>query len=65
MTHGGFLYAAVLYNNGGFPSKNGYFGESYAPDGSARQLFEMHSESLSGGDAVEGDYPVPDAVAAV
>jgi hypothetical protein len=45
MTHGGFLYAAVLYNNGGFPSKNGYFGESYAPDGSARQLFTIPTPS--------------------
>lgn len=38
MTHGAFLWAAVLYNNGGFPLKNGYFGESYGPDGIAREL---------------------------
>ncbi len=33
MTHAGFLWGAALYNNGGFPKKNAYFGESYSPDG--------------------------------
>jgi len=33
MTHGGFLYGAALYNNGGFPLKNARFGENYSADG--------------------------------
>ncbi|HYK39763.1 MAG TPA: hypothetical protein VEU98_07040, partial [Candidatus Eremiobacteraceae bacterium] len=28
MTHSAFLWGAALYNNGGFPAKNGHFGES-------------------------------------
>jgi hypothetical protein len=38
MTHGAMLWAAALYNNGGFPYKNPKFGESYAPDGTAQRL---------------------------
>src|SRR5205807_2339594 len=33
MTHSGFLWGAALYNNGGYPSKNVRFGESYNRDG--------------------------------
>ncbi|HXZ20366.1 MAG TPA: hypothetical protein VEG63_10480, partial [Candidatus Acidoferrales bacterium] len=38
MTHVGFLWGAALYNNGGFPIKNAYFGESYTMDGTARGM---------------------------
>ncbi|HTP68247.1 MAG TPA: hypothetical protein VMJ35_05025 [Dongiaceae bacterium] len=33
MTHGGFLWGAALYNNGGIPYKNTRFGESYDREG--------------------------------
>jgi hypothetical protein len=33
MTHAGFLWGAALYNNGGYPTKNTRFGESYDRDG--------------------------------
>jgi hypothetical protein len=33
MTHAGLLWGAALYNNGGFPTKNTRFGESYNRDG--------------------------------
>ena len=33
MTHVGLLWGAALYNNGGFPSKNAHFGESYSHEG--------------------------------
>jgi hypothetical protein len=33
MTHTGMLWGAALYNNGGIPSKNARFGESYGRDG--------------------------------
>jgi hypothetical protein len=33
MTHTGMLWGAALYNNGGIPSKNTRFGESYGRDG--------------------------------
>jgi hypothetical protein len=33
MTHAGFLWGAALYNNGGYPTKNTRFGESYGRDG--------------------------------
>ena len=33
MTHAGMLWGAALYNNGGFPTKNTRFGESYNRDG--------------------------------
>lgn len=38
MTHGGMLWQAALYNNGGFPYKNARFGESYSPDGQPQQI---------------------------
>jgi hypothetical protein len=45
MTHGGFLYAAVLYNNGAFPKKDAYFGESYNANGFARKIFTFPKPS--------------------
>jgi hypothetical protein len=33
MTHSGMLWGAALYNNGGYPTKNTRFGESYGRDG--------------------------------
>src|SRR6266581_2486399 len=33
MTHAGLLWGAALYNNGGYPSKNSHFGESYNRSG--------------------------------
>ena len=41
MTHVGFLWGAALYNNGGFPFKNAYFGESYTMDGQPRSMKTM------------------------
>ena len=38
MTHGGMLWQAALYNNGGYPYKNARFGESYSPDGTAQKI---------------------------
>ena len=38
MTHGGMLWGAALYNNGGYPYKNTRFGESYSPDGIAQKI---------------------------
>lgn len=38
MTHGGFLWGAALYNNGGFPYKNTRFGESYDRNGLPQSL---------------------------
>lgn len=38
MTHGGFLWGAALYNNGGFPYKNTGFGESYDRNGAPQSL---------------------------
>ena len=38
MTHAGFLWGAALYNNGAFPKKNAYFGESYSPDGQPQAI---------------------------
>ena len=36
MTHTGMLWGAALYNNGGIPSKNTRFGESYGRGGQAQ-----------------------------
>jgi len=33
MTHTGLLWGAALYNNGGYPTKDTHFGESYDRDG--------------------------------
>ncbi|HWT87361.1 MAG TPA: hypothetical protein VN454_01070 [Candidatus Angelobacter sp.] len=38
MTHTGMLWGAALYNNGGYPSKNTRFGESYDRDGKPQSL---------------------------
>jgi len=38
MTHGGMLWGAALYNNGGTPYKNTRFGESYSPDGLPQKI---------------------------
>ncbi len=38
MTHGGMLWGAALYNNGGYPYKNAQFGESYSPDGKPQTI---------------------------
>lgn len=38
MTHAGFLWGAALYNNGAFPKKNAYFGESYSADGQPQAM---------------------------
>ena len=38
MTHGGMLWQAALYNNGGYPYKNARFGESYSPDGLPQRI---------------------------
>src|SRR5579883_3486011 len=38
MTHGGMLWGAALYNNGGFPYKDAHFGESYGRDGKPRRI---------------------------
>jgi len=45
MTHGAFLWGAVLYNNGSFPQKNAAFGESYNSKGIARKLFTFPAPS--------------------
>jgi hypothetical protein len=41
MTHGAFLWGAVLYNNGGHPDREPHYGESYSPDGIAQKLFTV------------------------
>jgi hypothetical protein len=38
MTHTGMLWNAALYNNGGIPTKNARFGESYDRDGKPQSL---------------------------
>ena len=38
MTHGAMLWGAALYNNGSFPLKQPYFGESYSSDGTPQRL---------------------------
>jgi len=38
MTHGGMLWQAALYNNGGFPYKTARLGESYSPDGQPQRI---------------------------
>jgi len=40
MTHGSMLWGAALYNNGGFPLKDGRFGESYNEDGNPQSLIQ-------------------------
>jgi hypothetical protein len=38
MTHTGLLWGAALYNNGGYPTKNTRFGESYDRDGNPQSI---------------------------
>src|ERR1700722_6336028 len=38
MTHTGLLWGAALYNNGGYPTKNTHFGESYDRDGQPQSI---------------------------
>ncbi len=38
MTHTGMLWGAALYNNGGYPTKNTRFGESYDRDGKPQSI---------------------------
>lgn len=38
MTHGGFLYGAILYNNGVLPLKNAIIGQSYDADGKPQAM---------------------------
>jgi hypothetical protein len=38
MTHTGLLWGAALYNNGGYPTKNAHFGESYDRDGKPQSI---------------------------
>src|SRR5580658_8291169 len=38
MTHTGLLWGAALYNNGGYPTKNTHFGESYDRDGKPQAI---------------------------
>jgi hypothetical protein len=38
MTHSGMLWGAALYNNGGYPTKNTRFGESYDRDGKPQSI---------------------------
>jgi hypothetical protein len=38
MTHAGLLWGAALYNNGGYPTKNTRFGESYDRDGKPQAI---------------------------
>jgi hypothetical protein len=41
MTHGGMLWGAALYNNGGFPIKDTSFGESYSANGAPQTLIQI------------------------
>jgi hypothetical protein len=41
MTHGGMLWGAALYNNGGFPIKDTNFGESYTANGAPQTLIQI------------------------
>jgi len=42
MLHGGMLWGAALYNNGGYPLKDTHFGEAYAPEtGAPQQLIRF------------------------
>lgn len=41
MAHGGMLWGAALYNNGGFHLKDTHFGESYNEKGEPQTLFQV------------------------
>lgn len=44
MTHGAMLWAAALYNNGGFHLKDARFGESYSESGAPQTLLQTSTE---------------------
>jgi hypothetical protein len=46
MTHGGMLWGAALYNNGGYPIKDTRFGESYSEEGDPQRLIQVPQPSL-------------------
>jgi hypothetical protein len=46
MSHAGFLWGAALYNNGGYPTKNTRFGESYNRDGLPQSIKTAPKPSL-------------------
>jgi hypothetical protein len=46
MTHGGMLWAAALYNNGGYPIKDMRFGESYSEEGDPQRLIQVPQPSI-------------------
>ncbi|MFN6964755.1 MAG: hypothetical protein ACK4S4_13445 [Pyrinomonadaceae bacterium] len=41
MAHGGMLWGAALYNNGGYHIRDTRFGESYSEDGEPQVLFQI------------------------
>lgn len=45
MTHGAMLWSAALYNNGGFPLKDGRYGESYNESGAPQTLVQNPAPS--------------------
>src|SRR6185436_14842635 len=46
MTHGGMLWGAALYNNGGFPIKDTTFGESYSANGAPQSLIQIPQPTI-------------------
>jgi hypothetical protein len=62
MTHGGMLWQAALYNNGGYPYKNARFGESYSPDGQPQRITmpEAPSQAMT---RAKGILPYLDPIA--
>ncbi|HEX8069760.1 MAG TPA: hypothetical protein VF546_07410 [Pyrinomonadaceae bacterium] len=46
MRHGGFLYGAAFYNNGGYPIRDTQFGESYSPAGYPEMLLNVPQPTL-------------------
>jgi len=46
MTHGGMLWGAALYNNGGYPLKDTHFGESYGRDGMPQRIQTFPAPTL-------------------
>jgi hypothetical protein len=46
MRHGGFLYGAAFYNNGGYPIRDTQFGESYSPAGFPEMLINVPQPTL-------------------
>ncbi len=46
MAHGAMLWGAALYNNGGFPLKDGRFGESYNEAGNPQMLIQIPAPTI-------------------